>query len=394
MMNLLKGENIAIFSGWLALILFVTSFYLAVRSPLLNWLFGGLKHQLRWHHLVASLSVAFMFFHVAQEFWLFRQHYELLFDWRDIGLLSGWLTLLGIFLALPSAFYRIEIPYRRWRLVHLVTAVCLVTALMHTFLLFEPNNYGEWAVFLLVFTLGTFALLLAIILPTFSVWGKKYVITRITEIRPKLFLLRLQSNSNQRELKHFQFDPGHFIYLKFFHRNFSCIWHPFTIISRPSDSYIELLIKARGKDTNQLDVISLPGPISIIAPFGDSFWKLDENQLWIAYGVGVAIFLAAIRSFPSAFSKKIHFICCDDSATKMFFSDEFDNCMRKNSNFTWEPYIGTGIQFIAEFSNKQLDTKNIDKVRICGHPLFQKNLKAMLVSRGIQSQNINLEGLL
>lgn len=68
--------------------------------------------------------------------------------------------------------------------------------------------------------------------------------------------------------------------------------------------------------------------------------------------------------------------------------------MRNNSNFTWEPYIGTGIQFISEFSNKPLDTKNINKVRICGHPLFQKNLKAILVSHGIQSQNINLEGLL
>lgn len=393
-MNFLKIENMALFSGWLALILFVTSFYLAVRCPLLNRLFGGLKHQLRWHHLVASLSVAFMFVHSAQEFWRFRYHYELLFDWRDIGLLSGWFTALGISLTLPFAFYRIEIPYRQWRLVHLVTAACLITALIHTFLLFEPNNYGEWTMFLLVFVLGIIALLLTIILPTFSVWGKKYVITGITEIRPKLFLLRLQSSSNQPELKHFPFDAGHFIYLKFFHRNFSCIWHPFTIISRPSDPYIELLIKARGKDTNQLNVISLPAPVRILAPFGQSFWKLDENQLWIAYGVGVAIFLAAIRSFPSSFSRKIHFICCDDSAKKMFFSEELDNCMRKNSNFTWEPYIGTGIQFINEFNNKPLDTKSIDKVRICGHPLFQKNLKAMLVSRGIQSQNINLEGLL
>lgn len=215
-MTLLKGENMALFSGWLAITLFITSFYLAIRRPLLNGLFGGLKHQLRWHHLVASLSVVFMFFHSAQEFWHFRYHYELLFDWRDIGLLSGWFTLLGISLALPFAFYRIEIPYRRWRLVHLVTALCLITALIHTFLLFEPNNYGEWTMFLLVFALGIIALLLAIILPTFSVWGNKYVITRIDEIHPKLFLLRLKSSSIQLALKHFQFDPGHFIYLKFF----------------------------------------------------------------------------------------------------------------------------------------------------------------------------------
>ncbi|MHB1221049.1 MAG: hypothetical protein ACYC0J_03555, partial [Gammaproteobacteria bacterium] len=164
--------------------------------------------------------------------------------------------------------------------------------------------------------------------------------------------------------------------------------------SKPSDPYIEHFIKARGRDTNRLDDILLPSPVQILAPFGTLFWKLDENQLWIAYGVGAAIFLAAIRSFPPSFRKKIHFICCDSSANNMFFGDELDDCMRSNANFSWEPYIGTGIQFIAEFSSKSFDIRSIDKVRICGHPLFQKNLKAMLVSRGIQSQDINLEGLL
>jgi predicted ferric reductase len=208
-----------------------------------------------------------------------------------------------------------------------------------------------------------------------------------------LFLLQLQPHSNQEVSHHFKFDPGHFIYLKFYN-DFSCIWHPFTIVSKPSDPYIELFIKARGRDTNLLDAILLPASVQILAPFGTSFWKLDENQLWIAYGVGAAIFLAAIRSFPPSFRKKIHYICCDSSAKNMFFGDELDECMRSNSNFTWEPYIGTGIQLIAEFSSKSFDIKSIDKVRICGHPLFQKNLKVLLVSRGIQSQDINLEGLL
>ncbi len=382
-------------SGWLALILLVASFYLSIRLPLLNRIFNGLKRQLHWHHFIALLSVTFMFFHLAQIVWSFRYNFELLFDWRDVALLSGWITFVGIVLVMTFAFYRVQIPYRRWRFIHLFAFVCLITALIHTFLLFEPSTYSEWIIFALVVSLGIFALLLAVILPGFSFWGKKYLIRRITEISPKLFLLQLKPHSSQKAASlHFQFDPGHFIYLKFSYHDFSYMWHPFTIVSKPSDPHIELFIKARGRDTNRLDAILLPAPVRILAPFGTSFWKLDENQLWIAYGVGAAIFLAAIRSFPPSFRKKIHYICCDISAKNMFFGDELDECMLSNSNFTWEPYIGTGIQFIAEFSSKLFDIKSIDKFRICGHPLFQKNLKALLVSRGIQSQDINLEGLL
>lgn len=386
--------NMSLLSGWLALILFVASFYLSIRLPLLNRIFNGLKNQLYLHHLIALLSVTLMFIHLAQVVWNFRYHFELLFDWRDVAMLSGWITLIGIVLAMTFAFYRVQIPYRRWRFIHLLVFVCLITALIHTFLLFEPSSYSEWIIFALVVSLGITALLLAIILPSFSFWGKQYLIRSITEIRPKLFLLQLEPCFNQEVSPHFKFDPGHFIYLKFSHHDFSYIWHPFTIVSKPSDPYIELFIKARGRDTNRLDAILLPAPVRILAPFGTSFWKVDVNQLWIAYGVGVAIFLAAIRSFPSSFRKKIHFICCDSSEKNMFFKDELNDSMRRNANFTWEPFIGTGIQFISEFSSKSFDIKNIDKIRICGHPLFQKNLKALLVSRGIQSQDINLEGLL
>lgn len=386
--------NMSLLSGWLALILLIASFYLSIRLPLLNRIFNGLKSQLYWHHLIALLSVIFMFFHIAQVVWSFRYHFELLFDWKDVTLLSGWITFLGIVLVMSFAFYRVQIPYRRWRFIHLLTFVCLITALIHTFLLFEPSTYCEWIIFTLVVSLGIIALLLTVVLPSFSFWGKKFLIRKITEIRPKLFLLQLQPYSNQGVSQHFKFAPGHFIYLKFSCHDFSCVWHPFTIVSKPSDPYIELFIKARGRDTNLLGAISLPASVQILAPFGTSFWKLDENQLWIAYGVGAAIFLAAIRSFPPSFRKKIHYICCDSSAKNMFFGNELDELMRSNPNFTWEPYIGTGIQFIAEFSSKSFDIKSIDKVRICGHPLFQKNLKALLVSRGIQSQDINLEGLL
>ena len=380
-------------SGWFSLAFLITSFYLASRLPFLNGLFDGLKRQLRWHHSVAILSIAAMLCHLGQLLWNYSGHFSLLFKWGDMMLLSGWIAFVGIVLALPLAFFRAQIPYRKWRAIHLVTCVSLISALLHTFLLLEPNNYKEWAIYLLIMLLGLMSILLSVILPASPFWGKKYQITKILEPHSNLFLLQLQP-SDLEVSRHVHYVPGQFIYLKFVSLGFSSIWHPFTIISRPSEHYIELFIKARGKDTNHLKTISLAAPVRILGPFGTPFWKKDQAQLWIAYGIGVAIFLAAIRSFPFSYQSKIHFICCDSSKTNIFFRDELNAFMRQNPHFTWELYIGTGQQFVTEFANMQIDTQVFKQVRICGHPGFQKSLKSMLISSGMRSQNIELEGLL
>lgn len=380
-------------SGWISLLFLVMSTYLAARIPFLNRIFAGLKQQLRWHHWVALLSVAAMFYHLGQLFWNFSGHIYVLFDLKKTAFLSGWISFACIVLSLPFAFFRRRISYRRWRAIHFATAFALIAALVHTFLIFKQKHSGQWAIFLLIAGLATISLLLAIILPLCPFWGKNYLITKISEVRPNLFLLKLNPRENKLLLK-FQYDPGHFIYLKFLNPDFSRIWHPFTIISKPQEPHLELLVKARGRDTDRLKTLLVEVPVRILGPFGTSFWKTDQTQLWISYGVGAAIFLAAIRSFPHSFQKKIRFICCESSEENIFFEEELNQCMQANSNFTWELYIGSGQQFISEFKNRPLDRLSFEKFRICGHPGFQNSIKSMLISHGIPRLKIHLEGLL
>lgn len=380
-------------SGWFSLAFLIASFYLASRVPILNKLFGGLKRQLRWHHLVALISIGAMLWHLGLLIWRYRGHLSFLFEWSDMMLLSGWISLTGIILALPFAFFRTQISYRKWRVTHLLTCVSLISALLHTFLLFEPKDSVEWIIFLFIMLLGSMSILSAVILPASPFWGKKYQITKISEPRTNLFLIQLKPGDQGIE-RSVHYTPGQFIYLKFVSFGFSRIWHPFTIISRPTEPHIELFIKARGRDTDRLNTISLATPVRILAPFGTSFWKKDQAQLWISYGIGAAIFLAAIRSFPLSQQKKIHFICCDISEKNIFFSDELNSLMEEISHFTWKPYIGTGQQFVIEFHNMLFDNQIFEQVRICGHPGFQNSLKSVLISRGVKSQNIELEGLL
>lgn len=380
-------------TGWVALVLLIASFYLASRIPFLNSLFDGLKPQLRWHHAIAIASIVAMLFHLGQLSWVYKAHLPLLFNWRDLIFFSGWVSFIGVILPLPLAFLRVQIPYRKWRGIHLLTSISLISALIHLFLTLEPKNYQEWTIVFVMIVLGLLSILLSVILPATPFWGDEYYITKISEPRSNLFLIKLQA-PDKRTAKNVHFTAGQFIYLKFVTAGFSKVWHPFTLISKPSEPHLELFIKARGRDTNQLKTISLPTPVRILAPFGTSFWKKDEPQLWIAYGIGVAIFLAAIRSFPDSYREKIHFMCCDSSKNNFFFSDELNAAMKTHPHFTWESYIGTGQEFIAQFKGRVFESQSVEKVRICGHPGFQNSLKSMLMARGIGRHMIELEGLL
>ena len=133
--------------------------------------------------------------------------------------------------------------------------------------------------------------------------------------------------------------------------------------------------------------------MSVSAPFGIPFWQDDANQVWISYGVGSAVFISAIRSFPTNYSSKVHYICCDRLESNIFFKNELVELAENNANFTWEEYIGSGQEFVANFARNNLLIKNYQLFRICGHPGFQNSLRGKLINNGVKSKFIHLEGL-
>ncbi|MFW7379302.1 MAG: ferric reductase-like transmembrane domain-containing protein [Oligoflexus sp.] len=376
------------FSGWIALSLMILAFYFAIRSPFLNRLFGELKLQLQWHHYVGFACTAATLWHVGQLLWDFREAWHLL--WLDLSVITGWISFIGLTLVIIFSFFRTAISYRLWRKIHLISSASLVAALIHTYLIYEPAAQREWLIFLGFVALGFIAFVFTAILPRFRFWGKAYLISQHQELRPGYFLTSLQVQNLKQSIS---IESGQFIYLRFLDKRFTRIWHPFTIVSTNPQHDIGLLIKARGQDTNQLADLRLPTHVKVWGPFGSRFWKHDDNQLWISYGVGVAIFLGAIRSYPENFQKKVHFICCDGSEDKVFFRDELEKCGQAHPGFSWEVFIGSGYEFIQAFDKRSLSSKNDLLVRICGHPGFQNSVKMKLIAKGIPRSKIHLEGL-
>ena len=378
-----------IVSGWLALLLFILSFYAAARLPLFNRVASGLKKQLKWHHGVALLSLAAMFWHLGTILLAYIGQMNQLFDPWEFSLSTGWLALAGITLTVILAFLRPKLDYRPWRRLHLITPFCLLLALLHCYLLMEPTTTSEWLQYTGTASFALVALLLTVVLPNTRFWGRAYAIYQKSEPRPGLFLLQLKPQRPQKELR---FEAGHFIFLRFNTPGFSSLWHPFTIVSGPPYGDIQLFVKARGRDTNLLKDASLPSDVSVLGPFGEVFWQDSASQLWIAYGVGAAIFLAAIRSFPA--KDRIHFICCDISLEQIFFSNELDLYQARYPSFSWEAFIGSGQDFVTKFPSQNLKLHEFSNFRICGHPGFQKSVKSKIMAQGIAPQRIRLEGLL
>jgi ferredoxin-NADP reductase len=155
-----------------------------------------------------------------------------------------------------------------------------------------------------------------------------------------------------------------------------------------------MLVKARGRDTNLLQEVQLPSLVKLNGPFGVSFWHSHEPQLWVAYGVGIAIFLGAARSMPDSFTAQVHLAYCEKTPDRIVFGGEFDALSTRRQNFSWNQFYGEGPKVLVELEkNMEQWSKRFRIFRICGHPGFQKAARDLLLLHGVPKQAILLEGI-
>jgi predicted ferric reductase len=122
------------------------------------------------------------------------------------------------------------------------------------------------------------------------------------------------------------------------------------------------------------------------------FWENPyQNQLWIASGVGIAVFLGALHSYPIKSGPRIHLIFTSNEANLIFYS-EFEAAKAK-FNFTYEYSSEGGFRLVEKLTQNCDFFDQFDYFRICGHPDFQKAINRLLLDFGISKKRIRLEGL-
>gem|GEM_PF-4254885 len=383
--------NLAAFTGWMALSLFALGFCTPVRSPKVNALIGGYRLQLQIHHWMGVASIAFMFLHLGVLAVDYSSSPGELFEWGDLAVLSGWIAIICSTIVAGVAFKFRTTPYRKWRRIHLVLIAGFLTGILHAFLLFEPRTILEWGAVVVTALIGGAGIAWGLWLPQLPAFGVPYVISSQNSLGPDLFSQSLIPADPHRVL---QFKAGEFVFLRYCDPLFTRMWHPFTVVRFSESGAFELLVKARGRDTDLLNKVSLPCHVRINGPFGEKFWVSDVPQIWIAYGVGIAIFLAAARTIPEQYQSMVRLVYCEKNEGRIVFAEEIDEISAAKKQFTWTQSFGEGPDVVKRLRNEfPIWSRSFQLFRVCGHPGFQNSVRKGLLAAGVARDAIVLEGV-
>ena len=283
--------SLGLWVGAVSILLMAWSFILALRPKLLEPLFGGLDSMYRVHRWAGSLAVAFMFLHTSIEPEIqggirgaARSVADQAEDLAGVGEIMLY-VLIG--LSLARLF-----PYRIWRWTHKLLGIPFILASWHFFTASKPyangSAWGWW--FGLWMVAGIVTYLARVIGLDMVQRGKPY---RVVAADHTGSTTRLELEPVRRPLGQ---NVGQFAFLKLDVPGMKEP-HPFTIASAPQRGNVEFYIRHLGDWSSKLPDHDLVGRTARIeGPFGefDPLGKPDEVPVWIAGGVGITPFLAAI----------------------------------------------------------------------------------------------------
>jgi predicted ferric reductase len=217
-----------------------------------------------------------------------------------------------------------------------------------------------------------------------------FVVTNVKNINDNIVEVLLNPNEP------LGFIPGQYGFFTFYGPSLSTESHPFTLIQSAEGTTISLLVKARGDYTRNLYQHIKKGDSGTFeGPYGRlNYNQAGSLQIWIAGGIGVALFLAWIRSIKRTFphGTKIDFYYCIHREADAIFYREFQEfskvypnfriflcCSEKGSRLD----IHKIINLSGEISNKQ--------VFMCGPLKLTNDFKAQFQAYGISNDNIFVE---
>jgi predicted ferric reductase len=282
-----------LFVGASSILLMAWSFVLAVRLPFLEPLFGGLDRMYRVHRWAGTLAVVAMFLHIRAEPDIrggFRGAAESIAESAEE--LAG-VAEIVLYVLIAASLVR-WMPYRWWRLSHKLLGVPYLFACFHFFTAEKPyangSVWGWWfGAWMLV---GALAWVHRVVVRDVVSPGRRHVVTSATRSGDTLELLLAPADG--RPLGH---RVGQFAFVKLQVPGMREP-HPFTIASSPGAAELRFLIRSLGDWSGRLQTTDLTGAEAVVeGPYG-RFRPLagSGTRLWVAGGVGITPFLAAVAS--------------------------------------------------------------------------------------------------
>ncbi|MDD1782614.1 ferric reductase-like transmembrane domain-containing protein [Enterovibrio sp. ZSDZ35] len=304
------------YSGIISILLMSLTMILALRLPMIEQWTQGLDKSYRLHKWLGIGAAGFGIAHwlwyqvpkwMVMAAWLTRpskpsgassvepsQWQEWLLQLREpameIGEKGFYLLLILVVVSLWAA-----LKYKPFKLSHKLMAFAYLLIAFHSALLLKASYWANPISYitLAAITLGSIAALYSL----FGFVGRRQraaATVTSTCYFPASRTLLLSLKPDEKWAGH---QAGQFAYLRVGQEE----PHPFTIVSSPEESEVRFLIKELGDFTTGLHQrIAAGDNVELEGPYGKLNFDFDKKQIWVAGGVGVASFLAALAQRKTA----------------------------------------------------------------------------------------------
>ncbi|PFG58320.1 putative ferric reductase [Vibrio sp. ES.051] len=211
-----------------------------------------------------------------------------LINLRDFGLSIGewgfYLLLILVCLSLWTA-----VKYKPFKLSHRLMAVAYLMIAIHSVLLIKHAYWGTPIYFVAIgfAVVGSVAAVYSL-LGRVGHANRHLAQVRSTRYFPQAHVMELVLTISDTWQGH---KSGQFAYVRFGDED----PHPFTIVSGEGEPELRFLIKELGDfTTNLYNRVKAGDEVIVEGPYGGLTFNLNQPQIWIAGGVGVASFFAVM----------------------------------------------------------------------------------------------------
>lgn len=390
--GLTPWRNVAIVTAWAGTALLVVNLLLMVRQPHLARLLGGLEPAYLWHHRSGMTAYLLLLSHplaLALDGWVEAPPlaWEILAPWsQSWPVWLGWVALLLLMTGLATTF-ALHLPYRRWRGFHYALGLGVVLGLAHIYALL-----GGAALLLWLSALALLALGWRLLASDLGAVSSPYRVAAVTHPVTGMIEATLIPSATALAVT-----PGQFVLVAFgdgVHFRGCGEFHPFTVSGIAAEGALKLAIKALGPCSQHIQELEPGVQVRVQGPFGNFLGDDSPDtgaaaQLWVAGGVGITPFVAALRAHPRA--RPTTLIYLFRQTADAAFLDELTRHAERDPQFDLLA-VETG-KAPADFPRllNQVDRLAQRETNICGPAPMVNALLPHLHSRGVDPGMIHYE---
>lgn len=379
--------------GLVGMTLFAINLILAGRFKFIDKHFKGLDRVYGKHHQIGAIAFSMLLFHpifLVIKYILSSVHEAALFfvPFLNMPITWGIISLLIMIALIVTTFY-IKLKYHKWKLSHKFMTLAFVFAVLHTFFITSDVSRSPLLKYYILFLaiLGIFAVSRKAFFEMIPINKFKYKISNLKLLNKDIVEIEMKPEKNKMN-----FFPGQFAFFSFKSKGISPESHPFSMASAPFENNLRIIAKNFGDYTNELKNLKVGEGVSIDGPYGNFTYKKtnNENQVWVAGGIGLTPFLSMSQNLESDYN--VHFFYSVKELAEAVHTKELEDIFFKNPNFKFNLWITKDKGYITGETIAKMCNGVLDKdIFICGPSVFMKSLKDQFVSLGVDIKKIHYE---